>query len=87
MESKNIIEELESMRCSAPEQGAKIRVYLYRTLPLNEVEAFEEHLVECEKCCKIVFLEDYLLREEFELITQVYEDDDEPNGLAIAASH
>lgn len=88
MKDKNIIEQLKSMRCSTPQQGAKIRAYLYETLPLEEVEAFEEHLDDCEKCSKIIFLEDYLQGEEIELLTRACDaDDGSPNGRAIAATN
>jgi hypothetical protein len=88
MKNKNIIEQLKSMRCSAPRQGAKIRAYLYETLPLVEVEAFEEHLDDCEKCSKIIFLEDYLRGEEIELLTRLDGTDDScSNGRAIAATN
>lgn len=88
MKDENIIEQLRDLHCSAPKQGANIRAYLYETLPLQEVEAFEEHLDECEKCVKIIFLEDYLQGEEIELLTCLDEtDDNKPNGRAIAATH
>lgn len=87
MKNNNIIEQLRGMRCSAPRQGAKIRAYLYEKLPLTEVEAFEEHLDDCEKCSKIIFLEDYLKGEAIELLTHLDETDDSSNGRAIAATN
>jgi hypothetical protein len=88
MKNKSIIEQLKNMRCSAPRQGAKIRAYLYETLPLEEVGAFEEHLDDCEKCSKIIFLEDYLQGEEIELLTRLDQpDENRSNGRAIAATH
>lgn len=87
MKNKNIIEQLRELNCSAPTQGARIRAYLYETLPLQEVEAFEEHLNECEKCVKIIVLEDYLQGEEIELLTRLDRiDDNNSNGRAVAAT-
>jgi hypothetical protein len=88
MENKNILEQLRNMRCSAPREGANIRAYLYETLPLEEVEAFEKHLDDCERCSKIIFLEEYLQGEEIELLTcPELTADNHSNGRAIAASH
>jgi len=88
MKNKNIIEQLRDLNCSAPLHGAKIRAYLYERLPLEEVEAFEEHLDECEKCVKIIVLEDYLKGDEIELLTRMEGfDDNGSNNRAIAASH
>jgi len=88
MKDKNIIEQLRDLRCSAPTQGAKIRQYLYETLPLNEVEAFEEHLDDCEKCIKTIFLHEHLKGEETDVLALI--DGPEANNSddrAIAASH
>jgi hypothetical protein len=87
MKNKNIIEQLKSLRCSAQREGVKIRAYLYGTLPLEEVEAFEGHLDDCEKCCKIIFLKGYLKVEELEALTRPEQADGGSNGLAVAAAN
>lgn len=69
MKEQNIIDKLKEMHCTAPGQRAKIRRYLNGTLSDDEVEAFEKHLDDCEKCSKIIILEDYLKDEEIELLT------------------
>lgn len=71
MKDKNIIEQLRDLRCSSPAQGAKIREYLYETLPLNEVEAFEEHLEYCEKCTKTTFLHEHLKSEGADVLALI----------------
>ena len=88
MNYENIIEQLRNLRCSSLRQGARIRAYLYEALPLQEVEAFEEHLIDCEKCVKLIFLEEYLQGEETDLLSWASEvDDDKANGRAIAAAY
>lgn len=89
MKHQNIIEQLRDLRCSTPTQGAKIREYLYETLPLNEVEAFEDHLDDCEKCTKTIYLHEHLKGEEADVLAliDVPEDNNHSDDRAIAASH
>jgi hypothetical protein len=70
MKKQNIIEKLKELHCTSPRQRANIRAYLDETLSSEDIEAFEEHLDDCEKCSKIIFLEDYLKDDEIELLTR-----------------
>ncbi|MEA2206368.1 MAG: hypothetical protein QOE77_3144 [Blastocatellia bacterium] len=88
MENKSIIEQLKSLCCTAPKHGANLRAYLDEELSHSDVEAFDEHLSECEKCSKIIYLEDYLNAEEIELLTRPnWSDDNRSKGRAVAATH
>jgi hypothetical protein len=88
MSDKNIIEQLRDLRCSAPTQGAKIRQYLYETLPLDQVEAFEDHLGDCERCTKTTYLHEHMKSEEADVLALIEAPDDKySDGRAIAASH
>lgn len=89
MKDKNIIEQLRDLRCSAPAQGAKIRDYLYETLPLNEVEAFEDHLGDCEKCTKTIYLHEHLKSDGADVLALIEtpEENNHSDDRAIAASH